>query len=136
MISSNPKAFPFLLFEGQAEEAITFYTSLFKQSEILSIQRFGAKDGEAEGMIQQASFSIKGQVFLCTDSVIKHEFTFTPSISIFVNCDDEAEIDLVFQKLVDGGSVLMPLGAYPFSSKFAWVQDRYGVSWQLNLVDS
>lgn len=136
MIPSNPKAFAFLLFEGQAEEAITFYTSLFNQSEILSIQRFGAKDGEAEGMIQQASFSIKGQVFLCTDSVIKHEFTFTPSFSIFVNCDDDAEVDHAFQKLADGGIVLMPLGAYPFSGKFGWVQDRYGVSWQINLVNN
>ena len=67
------------------------------------------------------------------DSPAKHAFTFTPSISLFVECADEAELDEAFRNLSAGGAVLMPPGNYGFSTKFAWVQDRFGVSWQLNL---
>lgn len=69
---------------------------------------------------------------MCMDSPIKHEFTFTPAISLFVTCETESEIDELFEKLSQGGGVLMPLDSYPFSKKFAWVADRYGVSWQLS----
>jgi predicted 3-demethylubiquinone-9 3-methyltransferase (glyoxalase superfamily) len=65
---------------------------------------------------------------------VEHDFTFTPSISLFVTCDTEEEIDRLFEKLSQDGSVLMPLSDYPFSEKFAWVEDKYGVSWQLNLA--
>ena len=68
----------------------------------------------------------------CIDSPIKHAFTFTPSFSLFVECESEAELDAAFARLSDGGSVLMPPGNYGFSTKFAWVNDRFGVSWQLN----
>ncbi|MNN98231.1 3-demethylubiquinone-9 3-methyltransferase [compost metagenome] len=72
---------------------------------------------------------------MCIDSNVKHGFSFTPAISLYVNFDSEKEIDTVFEKLSQGGNILMPLDVYPFSSKFGWVADRYGVTWQLNLTD-
>ena len=69
----------------------------------------------------------------CIDSPIKHGFTFTPSMSLFVECEDEAEMDAAFARLSQGGAVLMPPGNYGFSTKFVWLNDRFGVSWQLNL---
>lgn len=80
-----------------------------------------------------ATFSIKGQEFMASDSYVQHAFTFTPSISLFVTCDTEEEIDLAFEKLSEGGEVLMPLGAYSFSPKFGWINDKFGVSCQLSL---
>lgn len=70
---------------------------------------------------------------MCIDSSVKHAFTFTPAMSLFVTCDSETEIDEVFAKLSKGGNVFMPLQAYPFAEKFAWCSDRFGVSWQLML---
>ena len=84
-------------------------------------------------MVVHATFALSGQVFMCMDSNVKHDFTFTPSMSLYISCATEEEIDRLFEKLSQGGSVAMPLMAYPFSSKFAWVTDKYGVSWQLNL---
>jgi predicted 3-demethylubiquinone-9 3-methyltransferase (glyoxalase superfamily) len=69
---------------------------------------------------------------MCIDSIVQHDFFFTPAISLFVVCDSEAEIEDAFEKLSKGGSVLMPLAASPVSEKFGWVQDQYGVSWQLS----
>ena len=80
--------------------------------------------------------SLAGQTFMCIDSPVKHGFTFTPAMSLFVDCADEPEIDTLFAKLSEGGQVLMPLGQYPFASKFGWVSDQFGVSWQLNLPNS
>lgn len=128
------KVTPFLMFEGQAEEAMNFYTSLFDQSEILSIARYDPNEAGREGSVFQATFSLKGQQFMCIDSSVKHNFTFTPSISLFINCETEEEVDRLFKELSQGGAVLMPLEAYPFSPRFAWVADKFGVSWQLNLV--
>jgi predicted 3-demethylubiquinone-9 3-methyltransferase (glyoxalase superfamily) len=123
----------FLMFEGKAEEAMNFYTSLFENSSILNITRYG-KDGPGiEGSVIHATFSLNGQEFMCIDSAVNHAFTFTPAISIYVNCADEGEIDNTFAMLSHGGSVAMPLGNYGFSKRFGWVNDRYGVSWQLNL---
>jgi predicted 3-demethylubiquinone-9 3-methyltransferase (glyoxalase superfamily) len=124
----------FLMFQGQAEEAMNFYTSLFDKSEIISISRYGANEAGEEGTVKHAIFSLNGQEFMCIDSNVKHDFTFTPSISLYVNCDTEDELDRIYEKLSEGGKVLMPLAAYPFSKKFCWVQDKYGVSWQLNLA--
>jgi len=124
----------FLMFEGQAEAAMNFYISLFEKSGILSLARYGPNEDGKEGTVVHATFALDGQVFMCMDSYIKHEFTFTPSMSLFIICQTEAEIDRLFEKLSDGGGVLMPLDRYPFSEKFAWVSDRFGVSWQLNLV--
>lgn len=125
----------FLMFEGQAEEAINFYTSVFKHSEIIRIARYGASGPGKEGEVSRAAFSINGQEFLCTDSFVQHAFTFTPSISLFVECDSEEELEDAYAKLLEGGQSLMPIGNYPFSKKFGWVQDKFGVSWQLNLAN-
>ena len=124
----------FLMFEGKAEAAMNFYTSLFAGSKIDSIVRYGPGEAGAEGSVMMATFSLGGQQFMAIDSYVQHGFTFTPAISIYVNCESEAEIDHAFNALADGGAVLMPLDAYPFSKKFGWVQDRFGVSWQLTLA--
>jgi predicted 3-demethylubiquinone-9 3-methyltransferase (glyoxalase superfamily) len=70
---------------------------------------------------------------MCIDSNVKHEFTFTPSISLYVSCDTEQEIDRFFEDLSQGGGVLMPLDSYGFSKKYCWIVDKFGVAWQLNL---
>jgi predicted 3-demethylubiquinone-9 3-methyltransferase (glyoxalase superfamily) len=128
------KVTPFLMFqEGKAEEAMNFYTSLIEDSTITNIIRYGANESGDEGTVMQATFTLKGQEFMCIDSNIKHQFSFTPSFSIFVTCNTEEEIDNLYQKLNEGGQALMPIGDYGFSKKFGWLNDRYGVSWQLNL---
>ena len=124
----------FLMFEGKAEEAINFYISVFKLSQINNIDRYGVNEAGPEGSVKTAVFTIKGQEFMCIDSYVKHGFTFTPAMSLFVNCDSEEDINGLFENLSADGQVMMPLGAYPFSKKFAWVSDKYGVSWQLTLV--
>ena len=130
---SKQKITTFLMFSGQAEQAMNYYVSVFEQAEILSIQRYGADEAGAEGTVLRATFSLYGQVFMCIDSSVQHAFTFTPAISLYVTCATEDEIDRVFEKLSQDGQVLMPLAAYPFSDKFGWVADKYGVSWQLSL---
>lgn len=132
-IAASQKITTFLMFEGNAEEALTFYISLFDDAEVVRITRYGADGPGADGSVQQATFSLAGAQFMCIDSPAKHAFGFTPAISLFVQCEDEAEIDRLYAALVDQGSELMPLGAYGFSAKFGWVNDRFGVSWQLNL---
>jgi predicted 3-demethylubiquinone-9 3-methyltransferase (glyoxalase superfamily) len=118
---------------GKAEEAMNLYVSLFENSRILEIERYGADEEEREGTVKVATFSLAGQEFMAMDSGREHAFTFTPATSIVVNCDAEGELDQLYTQLSDGGTVLMPLQKYPFSDKFAWLNDRYGVSWQLNL---
>ncbi|MCM3668971.1 VOC family protein [Mesobacillus maritimus] len=128
------KVTPFLMFqEGKAEEAMNFYTSLIEDSAITNIVRYGANESGDEGTVMQATFTLKGQEFMCIDSNINHQFSFTPSFSIFVTCNTEEELDNLYQKLIEGGQALMPIGDYGFSKKFGWLNDRYGVSWQLNL---
>jgi predicted 3-demethylubiquinone-9 3-methyltransferase (glyoxalase superfamily) len=124
----------FLMFYGQAEEAVNFYVSLFKDSEVVSITRYGADGPGKDGAAQHIVFLLHGQQFMALDSNVKHEFTFTPAISLFVECETEQELDGLFKKLSEGGQVLMPLDNYGFSEKFGWVADRFGVSWQLNLA--
>jgi predicted 3-demethylubiquinone-9 3-methyltransferase (glyoxalase superfamily) len=129
-----PNVTPFLMFQdGKAEEAMNFYTSLIEDSEIKKIVRYGANQAGDEGTVMQAVFSLKGQDFMCIDSNVKHQFSFTPSFSIYVTCDTEEEINNLYQKLIDGGQALMPISDYGFSKKFGWLNDRFGVSWQLNL---
>jgi predicted 3-demethylubiquinone-9 3-methyltransferase (glyoxalase superfamily) len=128
-----PKIKPFLMFEGRCEEAMNFYVSLFADAAVINISRYGKDGPGAEGSVMQAAFDIQGQSFMCIDSPVKHGFTFTPALSLFVDCADEREIDALFTKLSEGGKVLMPLNQYPFARKFAWVADRFGVSWQLRL---
>lgn len=123
----------FLMFEGGAEQAMTFYLSLFEDAEVVSMVKYGAEGPGPEGSVMVAVFQLAGQQFMCSDSYQHHGFTFTPSMSLFVDCADEAELDRLYGALVEGGGALMPLGDYGFSKKFGWVNDRYGVSWQLNL---
>lgn len=115
---------PFLTFEGRAEEAVELYTSLFPDSEVLDLER-----SETGGVL--ARFRVYGQELMAFDSPIPHAHTFTPSLSLFVECASEAEVDAAFARLSEGGQVLMPLGEYPFARRFTWLNDRFGVSWQL-----
>ncbi|QQE75071.1 VOC family protein [Brevibacillus composti] len=116
------------MFAGQAEEAMNFYLSVFDQSEIKQITY------QENGSVLHATFALKGQSFMCIDNLTGHPHAYTPALSLFVQCDSEEEIDTVFDKLSQGGKMLMPLEPSPFSEKFGWVEDRYGVSWQVNLA--
>ncbi len=118
--------------QGTAQAAIDFYVSLFPQSSIEHVDVYGPSEGEPDGTVRSAVFSLKGQTFLAMASAMLPPFTFTPSISLFVACDTEAEIVHLYSVLSDGGEVLMPLDNYGFSRRFGWANDRFGVSWQLN----
>jgi len=122
----------FLMFDDQAEEAMNYYHTLFSNSEIIEINRYKANETGKEGTVMHATFAINGQNFKFIDSNVKHEFSFTPAMSLYVTCESENEIDLLFAGLSDGGTVLMPLNSYPFSQKYAWLADKFGVSWQLS----
>ena len=135
MSNTNQKITTFLMFEGKAEEAMNFYTSLFDQSEIVNISRYDENGPGKEGTVIHATFTLNGQEFMCIDSYVNHNFTFTPALSLYVTCETEEEIETVFHKLAQDGAILMPLGAYPFSKKFGWLNDKYGVSWQLTLAE-
>jgi predicted 3-demethylubiquinone-9 3-methyltransferase (glyoxalase superfamily) len=133
--SALPAVTTFLMFEGKAEEAIRWYVSLIENSSVSSIARYGPAGPGKEGTVVQARFSLNGREFMAIDSPVKHAFTFTPAISLFVDCASESEVDRLFSELSSGGQVLMPLGAYPFSKRFGWLADKYGVSWQLRLAE-
>ena len=121
----------FLMFEGRAEEAMNFYVSLFPKSRIVDVKWQG-KDGPGkEGWVMVARFELNGVEYRAIDST-GHAFTFTPSMSLFVECETEAELDRLYAALHE--KALMPLGSYGFSRKFGWVNDRFGVSWQMNLA--
>jgi predicted 3-demethylubiquinone-9 3-methyltransferase (glyoxalase superfamily) len=124
---------PFLMFQGDAEEALTFYTSLIPDSRIEAIARYGPGESGPEGTVMEARFTLAGQSVICIDSPVEHEFDFTPSFSFFVICSDDVEIRRLASALLNGGEVLMALDDYGFSRLFAWVRDRFGVSWQLSL---
>lgn len=125
---------PFLMFEGNAEAAINFYTSLFPGGSVDEMARYGAGEPGPEGTVKIARFTIASQTFFVSDSFVKHGFSFTPALSLFIECESEAEIDRLYTAFLDGGSALMPIDNYGFSRRFGWVNDRFGVSWQLNLV--
>jgi predicted 3-demethylubiquinone-9 3-methyltransferase (glyoxalase superfamily) len=125
---------PFLMFQGKAEEAMQLYVSLIPNSEIVDIVRYGPGQPGKEGSVMRASFTLAGQTVVCIDSPAQHAFTFTPSFSLFVECDSEEELKRLASALGEGGGVLMPLSNYGFSRQFTWLTDRFGVSWQLNLA--
>ncbi|WDZ64186.1 VOC family protein [Paenibacillus polymyxa] len=124
MQDSSPKITTFFMFSGQAEEAMQFYTSVFKPSGIMSVFH------QEDRTVLHAVFNLKGQTFMAIDQNHHAKHPFTPALSLFVTCDSEEEIHSVFDQLSQEGQVLMP----PVSQQFGWVEDKYGVSWQLNLA--
>ena len=125
---------PFLMFQdGKAQAALDLYFATFPDSRMVRVERYAQGDPGPAGTIKVAVFTLCGREFMCSDSPIKHGFTFTPSSSTFVDFDSAAELDRVFGILSERGRVLMPLNNYGFSQRFGWLNDRFGVSWQLNL---
>lgn len=126
---------PFLMFQGgKGEAALDFYVATVPDSRIVSIERFGPEGPGPEGTILRAVAEIAGQKVMVHDTFVTHGFDFTPSFSFFVDCADAGEIDRLFAALSEGGGVLMPLDNYGWSERFGWVNDRFGVSWQVNLA--
>jgi len=126
------KIVPFLWFDTQAEEAAQLYTSLFDNSKILARAYYGETGPGPAGSLMTISFQLEGQTFTALNG--GPVFTFTPATSLFVTCRTEQEVDALWRTLSENGKVLMPLQKYPFSEKFGWVADRYGLSWQLHLM--
>ena len=120
--------------DGNAQSALDLYFSAFPDSRMVQVERYAQGGSGAEGTIKVATFTLCGREFMCSDSPVKHVFSFTPASSTFVEFDSITELERVFSLLSDGGAVLMPLGNYGFSRMFAWINDRFGVSWQLNLA--
>jgi predicted 3-demethylubiquinone-9 3-methyltransferase (glyoxalase superfamily) len=124
-----------LWFDSEAEEAANFYTSLFRDGEILERASFGEAGkelhGKEPGSVMTVDFEIGGMRFSALNG--GPGFTKNPSISFFINCTSPEELDRFWDVLSKGGTVLMPLDSYPFSERYGWVQDRFGVSWQLIL---
>lgn len=127
---------PHLWFNTDAEEAVRLYTSAFSDSTIKATTRYNEtaskQSGLPEGSVMTMSFQLAGQDFLALNGGPYYKFS--PAVSFFVSCDDEAEVDAIWDRLTDGGVALMPRSAYPFSKYFGWLQDKFGVSWQLNAV--
>lgn len=124
----------FLTFQdNNAETAMNFYVGLFDHSRIIDVRRYGKEGPGKEGTVMVASFELNGKRFMCSDSFVRHNWNFTPAISVWVDCKDENELNTLFSKLSENGNVYMPLNNYGFSRRFGWVGDRFGVTWQLNL---
>ena len=132
-MAEGQKIATMLMFAGQAEEAMNLYSPLFEDSGIDFIEHYGPDYPGPEGQVVHARFRLGGQSLLAMDSAVPQPFTFNASISLFVTCADDAEIDRLYTALSEGG-VMMPLDRYPFATKYAWVTDRFGVSWQLFLT--
>ncbi len=113
------KITPFLWFDNNAEEAMQFYISIFKNSKIESIKRVGKEGAEGKGTIVSGIFEIEGQRFMALNG--GPHFSFTPAISFFVNCDTQQEVDEFWQKLSEGGE----------KNRCGWLTDKFGVSWQI-----
>ncbi len=138
------KITPCLWFNNNCEEAVNFYTSIFPNSRITTLQWYPDNVSEGpmedmEGKILTAVFELNGFTFQALDG--GPIFSINPSISFFVNFDPsrdpqaEEHLDALWEKLSEGGKALMPLQEYPFSKRYGWIQDRFGVSWQLILTD-
>jgi predicted 3-demethylubiquinone-9 3-methyltransferase (glyoxalase superfamily) len=110
---------PFLWFNGNAEEAINFYVSIFKNSKILNVSRYGEAGPGAKGTVMSATFELDGQKFMALNG--GPEFSFTPAISFFVSCETQEEIDDLWGKLSAGGE----------EGRCGWLKDKYGLSWQI-----
>ena len=113
------KITPFLWFDDNAEEAVNFYVSLFADSKVNNITRYGEGGPGPEGQIMTASFELHGQEFMALNG--GPHFTFSPAISFFVNCETQEEVDELWEKLLEGGE----------AQQCGWITDRFGVSWQI-----
>ena len=122
----------FLMFEGNAEEAMRLYVSVFPGSEVGQVERYGPGEAGREGSIKRASFTVGGHEMMCIDSPVPHAFDLTPAISFYVECGSAAEVRRLAAALGEGGKDFMPVDNYGFSELFAWVGDRFGITWQLN----
>jgi predicted 3-demethylubiquinone-9 3-methyltransferase (glyoxalase superfamily) len=128
------KIAPCLWFDNRAEEAARFYTSLFENSKIVQTVMYGDHGPQQKGTVMTVAFTLQGQDFTALNG--GPAFPITPAISFYVSCKTEKEVDILWKKMPEGGNVLMELQEYPFSKKFGWVADRFGVSWQLSLSGS
>lgn len=131
------KITPSLWFDTSAEDAMNFYTSLFPNSKIISIERYPEKAPAEfmegmEGRVLTGIFEVGGHRFMALDG--GPLFSFNPSISFMINCETRDEINQFWEVLSKDGETLMPLQEYPFSERYGWIQDKFGVSWQLILV--
>jgi len=113
------KITPFLWFDGKAEEAMNFYTSIFKNSKIGRISRYGDAGPGPKGTVMSATFQLDGQEFMALNG--GPQFKFTEAISFFVNCETQEEVDELWEKLSAGGP----------KSRCGWLKDKYGLSWQI-----
>lgn len=128
------QAVPFLMFQGNAGPALDFYAETIDGFELISIEHWGSGESGVEGQVKAAEFSVAGQRFRCFDSPPVHKFDFTPSFSIFLECGGEEDVDELSTRLGEGGATMMPPDNYGFSQRFAWVEDRFKVSWQVNFA--
>ena len=125
----------FLTFQGGvATAALELYRTVFDDFELIDIDHYGPGDSGPEGPVKVAKFRLANSEFSCTDSPIDHAWGFTPAVSLWIDCDGVAELERLFDRLSYGGYVLMPLDDYGFSTRFGWVADPHGVTWQLNLA--
>jgi predicted 3-demethylubiquinone-9 3-methyltransferase (glyoxalase superfamily) len=113
------KITPFLWFDGKAEEAMDFYTSIFANSKVISVMRYGDAGPGPKGTVMAATFQLLGQEFIALNG--GPQFTFSPAISFFVTCTTQEEVDELWEKLVAGGE----------PQQCGWLKDRYGLSWQI-----
>ena len=126
-----PKITTFLMYNNRAEEAINLYTSLFDDSEIITMVKYD-EDGPGEpGTVQHSIFTLNGQVFMAIDANSGQELPMNPAISLYVTVKDNAEMERLYNGLKKEGAILMPKTEMPPYKQFAWVQDKYGVSFQL-----
>ncbi|RNF34917.1 VOC family protein [Paracoccus methylarcula] len=112
-----------LMFQGELADAISLWSRAFPDMVI--------KELSGEGEPRRVQVTVAGQTLFLFDSPMTHDFTFTPAISLVIACDRAEDVDRLAGILGEGGQVFMPLDAYPFSPRFTWVADRFGVSWQL-----
>ena len=113
------KITPFLWFDGKAEEAVNFYVSIFKNSKVGRISRYGDAGPGPKGTVMSATFQLEGQEFYALNG--GPQFSFTPAISFFVNCETQSEVDELWERLSAGGE----------TKQCGWLQDKFGVSWQI-----
>ncbi|MDW5500795.1 VOC family protein [Pseudomonas lundensis] len=119
----------FVMFQGDAQQAIDLYSELFPDFRVQQLQHY---DDEPR-RVRHATIDFDRHNLVFTDSPVSHDFSFTPAVSLHVNFATDAELERVFARLAEGGEVLMPIDDYGFSARFGWLNDRFGLSWQLNV---